>query len=141
MILRYFPVRNPHTGERIRFPLLPITICCNDRREDMFGLIDSGSDFCVFSYSIAKLLNIDVLQGKQLDLSGFVGDSLLCYLHQVHLEFEELPAIDTLVAFTEIEQPIMPLLGQRGFFDRFQIRFRRYDDMIEIYPKSGSFSS
>ena len=122
MIFPYFRVKTP-TGELVRLPLLPLTISCNKQREDMYALIDSGSDCCVFSYAIAKLLDVDVTAGKELRLDGLVGTSLECYLHQVHLEFEDLPPIDTMVAFTLSEQPIMPLLGQRGFFDNYQIRF------------------
>jgi len=44
-----------------------------------------------------------------------------------------------MVAFTLSEQPIMPLLGHRGFFDNYQIRFQRYKDRLEIYPKSITF--
>lgn len=60
------------------------------------------------------------------------------YLHQLNLSMQGLPSVDLLVAFTETDEPGMPILGQRGFFDNFQIRFQRYKDLIEIFPKSTS---
>src|SRR4030095_302995 len=112
MIFKYFAFNSP-SGERIKLPLIPITVCCNKQREDIFALVDSGSHCCVFSYSIARLLDIDVYKGKSVGLSGLVGGETKGYLHQVHIEIEGLPSIDPQVIFTETEQPIMPLLGPR----------------------------
>ena len=60
------------------------------------------------------------------------------YLHQLNLSIQGLPSINLMAAFTETGDPGMPILGQRGFFDNFQVRFQRYKDLIEIFPKSSS---
>ena len=137
MIFRYVKIKTPD-GELIRLPVIPIRLICNKQHQDVYALIDSGAEVCVFNSSIAKTLKIQVRKGKPLTLSGLVGGSVPGYLHQLNLSMQGLPSADLLVAFTETEDPGMPILGQRGFFDNFQIRFQRYKDLIEIFPKSTS---
>lgn len=122
--------------ELIRLPLVSVRLACNRKKQKVWAVIDSGADFCVFSYDIAALLDIDLRKGKSFSLTGFVGGDTLVWLHQVNLEIEGLPSININVVFTDSGMPSMPLLGQVGFFDNFQIRFQRYKDLIEIYPKS-----
>ena len=137
MIFRYVKIKTPD-GELIRLPAIPIRLTCNKRHQDLYALIDSGAELCVLNSSIAKTLKIDVTKGNPLSLTGLVGGSVPGYLHQLNLSMQGLPSIDLLVAFTETDDPEMPILGQRGFFDNFQIRFQRYKDLIEIFPKSTS---
>lgn len=137
MIFRYVKIKTPD-GELIRLPAIPIRLICNKQYQDVYALIDSGAEVCVFNSSIAKTLKVDVTNGQPLTLSGLVGGSVPGYLHQLNLSMQGLPSIDLLVAFTETEDPGMPILGQRGFFDNFQIRFQRYKDLIEMFPKSTS---
>ena len=135
MIFRYIRIKTPD-GELIRLPLIPVRLTCNKQHLDLYALIDSGAEVSAFNASIAKTLNIEIKQGSFLTLSGFVGGDTDSYLRQVHMSIQGLPEIDILAAFTEVDAPSMPILGQRGFFDNYQIRFHRYRDQIEIYPKS-----
>lgn len=137
MIFRYVKIKTPD-GELIRLPAIPVRLTCNKQHQGVYALIDSGAELCVFNSSIAKTLKIEVTKGQALSLSGLVGGSVAGYLHQLNLSTQGLPAVDLLVAFTETGDPGMPILGQRGYFDNFQIRFQRYKDLIEIFPKSTS---
>jgi Aspartyl protease len=137
VIFRYVKIKTPD-GELIRLPAIPIRLTCNKQHQDVYALIDSGAELCVFNTSMAKTLKIVVAKGDALSLSGLVGGSVPSYVHQLNLSMQGLPSVDLLVAFTETDDPGMPILGQRGFFDNFQIRFQRYKDLIEIFPKSTS---
>lgn len=122
--------------ELVRLPLVSVRLACNRKRIKVWALIDSGADFCVFNGDIASLLAIDLKKGKPLDIIGVVGGSTLAWIHQINLELEGYPSINIKAAFTETGIPDLSLVGQIGFFDNFQIRFHRYKDQIEIYPKS-----
>lgn len=67
-----------------------------------------------------------------------MGGGADAWLHQVNIKVEGLPSIDINVAFTDSSAPDLSILGQRGFFDNFQIRFQRYKNQIEIFPRSTS---
>lgn len=82
MIFRYVKIKTPD-GELIRLPTIPIRLTCNKQHQDVYALIDSGAELCVFNSSIAKTLKIEVTKGQPLSLSGLVGGSVPGYLHQI----------------------------------------------------------
>jgi len=125
-------------GHLVRLPLVSIRLATNRKHETIWALIDSGADCCVFSAEIADLLDIDLTTGRELPLSGFVGGDSPAWLHQINLTLAGYPGININAAFTNSDKPELSILGQAGFFDNFQIRFQRYKDLIEIYPKSTS---
>jgi predicted aspartyl protease len=134
-------MRIPYTKYKIgteleRLPLVSVRLACNKEKVKLWALVDSGADFSVFNGDIAAILNIDLKKGKQIELMGLVGGSAPAWVHQVNLEVEGLRSVNINVAFTESSMPELCLVGQRGFFDQFQIRFEPYKDLIEIYPKS-----
>jgi len=134
-------MRIPYTKYKIgteleRLPLVSVRLSCNKKKVKVWALVDSGADFSVFNADIAAILDIDLKKGRPIDLMGFVGESAPAWVHQVNLELEGFQSININVAFTESSMPELSLVGQRGFFDNFQIRFERYKDLIEIYPKS-----
>jgi predicted aspartyl protease len=134
-------MRIPYTKYKIgteleRLPLISVRLACNNKKVKLWALIDSGADFSVFNADIAAILGVDLEKERQVELAGFVGGSALAWIYQVNLEVEGLQSININVAFTESSMPELCLVGQRGFFDKFQIRFERYKDLIEIYPKS-----
>ena len=134
MITKY--LRYKVGNELVRLPLLSVRLGCNGKHTIVWALIDSGAELCVFNSQIAELLNVDVRSGTLLSLGGLVdGSELPSWLHQINLTVKELGSIDLRVAFTDLTVPGMCILGQKGFFDNFQVRFSRYRDEIEIWPK------
>ena len=126
-------------GHLESLPILSVRIACNRKHQQVWALIDSGADMCIFNSSIAQMLDVDIKSGREFQLNGLVGGSVSIWIHQVNLTVGELGSINTNAAFTEFEDtPSLCVLGQRGFFDNFQIRFQRYKNLIEIYPKSTS---
>ena len=87
MIFRYVKIKTPD-GELIRLPVVPIRLTCNKQHQDLYALIDSGAEVCVFNSSVAKTLKIEVAKGKPLGLSGLVGGSVPGYLHQLNLSMQ-----------------------------------------------------
>jgi len=136
MITEY--LRYKRGTELVSLPVLSVQIACNRKREIVWAIIDSGAEISVFNAEIAGLLDIDIESGRKFDLGGVVDDrGLPAWLHQVSLTVGDLGSISIMVAFTNGPSPGLSLLGQRGFFDNFQIRFKRFQNSIEIWPKTA----
>lgn len=137
MITSY--LRYKQGTELVRLPLLSVHLACNRKRETIWTIIDSGADVSVFSGEIADLLDIKPETGRPFNLGGILdGSEMKSWLHQVNLTVDDLGSIDIMVAFTASASPVLSILGQKGFFDSYQIRFQRFKDQIEIWPKSGT---
>lgn len=130
-------------GQFENLPIVSVRLATNHKHQTVWAIIDSGADISVFNCEIADLLDINFTKGRPGKLDGLVGDSAPAWIHQVNLTVKDMQAnslagINTMVAFTESRDPELCILGQRRFFDNFQIRFQRYKNLIEIYPKSGT---
>lgn len=138
MIRQYFRYREPN-GPLVRLPLLPVSIRYKQKEVPVFALVDSGSDLSIFPASLTKTLGIDMKAGKPEEICAISGDPFEMYVHQVHLTVIGLSSVDILVGFTESEGVGSGLLGQRGFFDNYMVRFERYRDQLEVFPRSTAF--
>jgi hypothetical protein len=123
----------------IQRPIIPITLR-NPRNQQApaigyFGLVDSGSDRCIFSSQVAELLGIDITATDSIVYIGGVGERRPIYLHVVEIEVGEAgPIYSTLVGFMpEFSQSGQALLGRRGFFDQFSfVKFKEFDRLLDI---------
>ncbi len=126
----------------IQRPIIPITLR-NPRDQQApaigyLGLVDSGSDRCIFSSQVAELLGIDITATEDVVYIGGVvaGERRPIYLHVIEIEIGEFdgPTYSTLVGFMpDFSQSGQALLGRRGFFDQFSfVKFKDADGLIEI---------
>jgi hypothetical protein len=105
----------------------------------VFAIVDSGSDVSLFNSSLAKILGIDMKTGRHEEIYGINEQPIDVYFHQVHLTVIGLSSVNIVVGFTESSAVDPGLLGQRGFFDNYMIRFERYRDQLEVFPRSTAF--
>ncbi|NJO35157.1 MAG: hypothetical protein HC869_20670 [Rhodospirillales bacterium] len=102
------------------------------------GLVDSGSDRCIFSSQVAELLDIDLTATDAVvHVAGVVaGERRPIYLHPIGIEVGDAggPVVETLVGFMpDFSQSGQALLGRRGFFDQFSfVKFKDVDGLLEI---------
>jgi hypothetical protein len=126
----------------IERPVVPITLR-NPRNPltpaiGYLGLVDSGSDRCIFSSQVADLLGIDLTATEDMVyIAGVVaGERRPVYLHVIEIEVGEAggPSYSTLVGFMPDFSPSgQALLGRRGFFDHFSfVKFKDFESMVEI---------
>ena len=97
-------------------------------------LVDSGADFCIFNAEAGEALGIDVKKGKMKEVFGVGGKVSLYFLHKVQIEI--------MGRAYEIEAGFMPdvagriapygLVGQRGFFENFVVKFDLKKEEIEL---------
>lgn len=122
-------------GHLESLPLLSVELKHKGQSQKVWALVDSGADISLFNAEIAALLGITPDTGHPDMLGGIAGDDIKIWLHPVELTVVGFPSIAINVAFTDTLTPDVMILGQKGFFDNFQIRFQRYKDQFEIYPK------
>lgn len=101
-------------------------------------LVDSGADFCIFSSEAGEALGFDVKKGKMREVFGVGGKASLYYLHKVQIEVGGW--------MYEIEAGFMPdvagrtmpygLVGQRGFFENFIVKFDLIKEEIELKTRN-----
>lgn len=106
-------------------PLLEVEISSRASRKSrpILALIDSGTDSSVLHADIARDLQIDLSRCQRVRLGG-IG-SLDGYLSNIRLFIPDMKTtMDIPVMFAE-NLPFDGLLGQRHFFERFNVRFEK----------------
>lgn len=116
------------------YPLLQVFLRHNVNMQPVLALVDSGSSDCIFPASVGELLGIDIRSGKPHEFHSFNLIPTQGFIHRVNLQvtgFSHWIEID--VVF--IEQEVMALLGQVGFFDHYQVVFERFKRQFEVNTK------
>jgi hypothetical protein len=103
------------------------------------AVIDSGSDFCVFPFSFLRQLGIGPSNAPALKTSGVGSQSVPTHFANIEISLEGVTKFSVYAGFTVgLERGEHGLLGQLGFFDRFNVIFLRYRKcLIEIPDQPG----
>jgi len=118
-------------------PIIPIGLLFNEKLIRYEALIDSGADFNIFNAEIGELLDIDIQSGKKVKFSGIAGEPFDVYLHNLILEIGGWQYKIVAGFSYQISPYGFGILGQKGFFDLFKIRFIYSKGIIEITPEKG----
>jgi len=123
-------------GRSILKPIIPIRLKFGDVSLRYAALIDSGADFCIFDAEIGEYLGIDILSGKKEEFGGIQekGTSF-AYFHKVILNIggRDYPIV---AGFSyDIAKHGYGVLGQKGFFDIFVVKFDFLREEIELNPR------
>jgi hypothetical protein len=103
----------------------------------VLSLVDSGASDCIFAASLGQVLGIDVPTGKPFEFHGFDMRDVRGFAHKVQLQVNGFPHwIEIEAVF--IESEVLPILGQRGFFEHYQVVFERYKRQFEINTKTDA---
>src|SRR5271165_4117831 len=117
------PASDPFpNGQVIARPLLVVKLSCkNGSTFSCVAIVDSGADHCLFPASFANALGLDILKMKS-NLVGGVGSSAnTTYYDTIEIDFGA-GGFEAYVGFTSgMDSHGVGLLGQVGFFDRFEI--------------------
>ena len=100
---------------------------------------DSGADACLFPMSLAILLKLDVL-GLPKALTGGVGSSAnVTYYDTITLDLGHGIEFSAYVGFTAgMDNLGFGLLGQEGFFDKYNVEFLHQQKRFTIEPTESS---
>jgi hypothetical protein len=119
------------------YPLLQIFLRRDMNMMHVLSLVDSGSADCVFPASVAELLRIDIPSGQPHKFHGFDNRLVSGFVHRVHLQvagFTHWVPVDAVF----LESDGLAILGQRGFFDSYQIVFEKWARRFEVNTKTDA---
>lgn len=115
---------------KIARPLIYIIIRSATRFAIYPVLIDSGADHCIFSRELTKDLGIK-LQSTKIIFMGVGKDKIIGSWGEVDLKIGNI-TYNTKVIFAEISKFGHGILGQKGFFDHFDVKLSYQKQIIEI---------
>ncbi len=97
-------------------PVIPIKIINKTKEYGYLALVDSGADFCIFHGEIGELLGIPVNKGRTSPLFGVTsGEGFVGFSY-------------------DLKYPL-GILGQKGFFEFFQVMFDFKKKIVDLRPK------
>lgn len=111
-------------------PVIPIILKAENKFVLYSTLIDSGADYCIFEIEIAKSLKIR-LQPKKISLKGIAKGKVTGFLGEVELNINST-SYDISAIFAPIGEFSYGILGQKGFFDHFDIKMSYQRQVIEL---------
>lgn len=124
-------------GKALR-PVIPIKIAYKDQAITHQVLVDSGADICIFNAEVGEALGIKVKAGKPREVFGVGGKTSIYYLHEIMIGVSGWPFTITAGFMPNVAGRIMPysIVGQRGFFEFFVVKFDLSKEEIELKPKN-----
>ncbi len=129
--------RYKNYGSQILRPVIPIELTYNDRTVPYDVLIDSGSDICIFHSNIGDLLGIDLTSGRPEEVFGVGGKVSIYYLHRISIMVGGWPFEIDAGFMPNVSGSVVPygILGQKGFFEHFVVKFDLSKEEIELRRK------
>lgn len=140
MKFRYvkFPLqqRSDFFGNSILKPIIPIKIAHKDAAVKYAVLIDSGADFCIFDAKIGEYLGLQIKSGIREIFGGIQekGEAE-AFLHEIIINIGGWDYKTTIGFSYDIANHGFGILGQKGFFDIFVVKFDLLKKEIELKPR------
>lgn len=112
-------------------PRIRVRLFHKNRFIDLLALVDSGADDCLFPLEVATELDLP-LDAKNVNLYGGIGAGHISALF-THVKFGVAgEVIFPLYAGFSDAPTVVPILGQAGFFDRFEVKFNKPKEVIDL---------
>jgi len=118
---------------RIKRPIIKIILKAKGSFAIYPALIDSGADYCIFSIELAQVLNIKLSKSK-VSFKGIGKGKIKGFWGEVEIRIGEI-SYRTKAIFAEISEFGHGILGQKGFFDFFIVKFDLTEEEIELKEK------
>lgn len=118
-------------GSDILRPVIRIEISYGSINVPYSVLVDSGADICIFDADIAAILGIDITKGIRHEVAGLTGVPQYYYLHRVSIIVGGISHRAD-VGFMKMNNQSFGIVGQKGFFDKFIVKFDLEKEEIEL---------
>lgn len=124
----------PNATNRVYRPVLKLQIVNGKLRQQCFGIVDTGADFCAFPLAFAHRLGLNPLNQTPSHTLGVGGGGpALTYYFDVVLEIPSLGAFPLRAGFLESLNKLgQGLLGHCGFLDRLIVSFSAQKRVFSI---------
>lgn len=133
-----FPLsqRSPFFGTSILKPIIPVELSVGDKKLRYAALIDSGADFCILDGVVGEYLGLDVRSGSR-EVFGGIQDrgGAEAFLHRIILSVGGWNYTTTVGFSYDIAKHGYAVLGQKGFFDIFVVKFDLRKEEIELIQR------
>ena len=118
-------------------PIIPVVLKHKQKAVNIYAIVDSGADVCIFPAEIAEFLDIDLQSGTKEEVAGIVaGQKRPYYLHEIMLSVGGWENKIIAGFMPEISRLGYSVLGQNGFFTNFIVKFDYSKGEIDIKPRS-----
>ena len=139
MKVKYRPNKRTNAGFK-QMPLLIVRMRHGRNSINLDCLVDSGAGESVFSVDVADALGIDLTNAPEQIYEAVGGNTLSAKKHSIELQVSGFTDEWISIEAGFILEDEIPLLGQTGFFESYEITFRAYRNQFEITrKKSGKF--
>jgi len=128
MIFHYFEI----TSKIVR-PIIPIILKSQTKLMLYSALIDSGADYSIFSLDIADALGIKLQLKDKVKFIGVGRERIDGFWSKIEIIIGDT-TYQTHAIFAEISEFGHGILGQKGFFDHFDVELSYKKQLIEIKP-------
>ena len=120
-------------GNSVLRPIIPVGIFHNKNSLKYAALIDSGADFNIFDAELGEYLGIEIKSGVKETFGGVQErGGAEVFLHEVTLNIGGWDH-KTMVGFSyDIAKHGYGILGQKGFFDIFAVKFDLAKEEVEL---------
>jgi hypothetical protein len=106
-------------------PVVKLTLVSETQRLSCYAIIDSGADHCVFPRSFMQPLGLDALVAPTELSTGVASTNVPTHFVNIRIDLQGLIEFPVYAGFTTgLDEWGCGLLGQTGFFDRFNVGFR-----------------
>lgn len=124
-------------GPGLLRPVIPIEIIFNNKSVYYEVLVDSGADSNIFSSEIADILGINLIKGDKAEVAGITGESKPLYFHYLDIKIGGSLFKNVKIGFLkDIGKYAYGVVGQKGFFDMFVVKFDLLKKEIEIKSRT-----
>ncbi|MEK7149964.1 MAG: aspartyl protease family protein [Patescibacteria group bacterium] len=125
-----------YSSEIIR-PIIPIDLVYKNSPPITYEvLVDSGADICIFDAEIGELLGINLEKGEKKEVGGITGVSETYYIHPITIKVGGWPYNIKAGFLRNIAKLGYGVVGQKGFFDLFSVKFDYFKQEIELKEKN-----
>ncbi|MEX2007591.1 MAG: aspartyl protease family protein [Candidatus Levyibacteriota bacterium] len=123
-------------GPGLLRPVIPIEIISGDNSVFYEVLVDSGADSNIFSSEISNILGINLAKGDKGEVAGITGESKPFYFHYLDIKVGGNLVRNVKIGFLkDIGKYAYGVVGQKGFFDIFVVKFDLLKKEIELKPR------
>jgi predicted aspartyl protease len=126
---------SPFVYEYKNYPLIPIKFLSKERETPMIdALLDSGGDFIVIPYAIAKYLKLKLEKAGCVDTAG--GETTLnkSELTMVIYDEERKFIYENLEIHVSDRNDLPVLLGRHPIFEDHEIIFKKHENQLILQP-------
>jgi len=113
-------------------PIIPVTLSFKGSSVGYEVLIDSGADECVFDAEIAKVLHLPLIEEKEKSFGGVGGSEIKAYRQGIEMGVGGASFVTEVYFSPDLSKLGYGILGQKGFFDHFRVRFIYSKKTVEI---------